>query len=632
MAKGCASGAQAASVDPRDGTERVVIEYRPQLATLVDSPPKGPKYLHEVKYDGYRMGCSVDKGRVSLISRKGQDWTSVFGEIADAAARLRVKSALLDGEVCILLPDGRTSFQALQNSLGGRRRGELVYFVFDLLALDGRDLSGAKLALRREALQKLLASRRGDDAIRISTAFEGEGAEVLHEACKLGFEGIVSKRLDSTYRPGRTTSWVKTKCVRRQEFVVGGFTEPEGAKDRIAALLVGVFEVGSLRFAGKVGTGFSAASARELRKKLEALRVRECPFAQRPEGWLGKNASWVRPTLVAEVTFSEWTQGGHLRHPSFQGLRADKPAKEVAQEHPGRPTVRGVSLSHPDRVVFAAEGLTKLDLARYHDEVAEWEVPHLEGRPLTLLRCGGEISQGCFFMKHSKVWSPPALRRVRIQEKLKLGEYLVADTPEALLSLVQMDVIEIHTWNTRDRAVELPDRIVVDLDPGPLVAWAQVVEAALRMRSALNALGLSSFVKTTGGKGLHVVAPIVPERDWSECLAFARDLSEAFVRQDPKRFSVRNPKAGRERHILLDYLRNNRTNTSVAAYSPRARAGAPVSVPIDWDELTPKLNPLDFTVRTVPARLRSIGRDPWKKLWTMRQRLTAEALAAVKNR
>jgi bifunctional non-homologous end joining protein LigD len=293
--------------------------------------------------------------------------------------------------------------------------------------------------------------------------------------------------------------------------------------------------------------------------------------------------------------------------------------------------VRGVSLSHADRVVFAAEGLTKLDLARYHDEVAEWEMPHLQGRPLTLLRCGGEISEGCMFMKHSKLWSPPALRRVRIQEKHKLGEYLVADTPEALLSLVQMDAIEIHTWNTRDRAVELPDRIVVDLDPGPLVGWRAVVEAALRMRSALKALGLQSFVKTTGGNGLHVVAPIQPERDWSECLAFARDLAEAFVRQDPKLFTVRNPKAGRERHILLDYLRNNRTNTSVAAYSPRARPGAPVSLPIDWDELTVKLNPLAFTVRTVPERLRSMRRDPWKKLWTLRQRLTEEAIAAVNN-
>jgi bifunctional non-homologous end joining protein LigD len=643
-----------------------LIDYRPQLATLVKEPPKGARYLHEVKYDGYRMGCRIEDGTASLSSRKGQDWTAEFPEIAQAALSLKVKSALLDGEVCILLGDGRTSFQALQNSLGGRRRGELVYFVFDLLELNGRDLSGAKLTHRRAALQKVLSAADAAlaaagarvsaaegapklGAIRISTAFEGEGAEVLREACKLGFEGIVSKRLDSANQTGRSTSWVKTKCVQRQEFVVGGFTEPEGVHDRIAALLVGVFEEGTLRFAGKVGTGFSAASARELRKKLDALRVRECPFVERPEGWLGKNAFWVRPQFVAEVAFSEWTEGGHLRHPSFQGLRADKASREVVKEQPdrevaqhrkaperriaqpGRPVVRGVALSHSDRVVFVKEGLTKLDLARYHDAVAEWELPHLEGRPLTLLRCGGEISEGCAFMKHSKVWSPAALRRVRIKEKHQLGEYLVADTPEALLSLVQMDIIEIHTWNTRDRAVELPDRIVIDLDPGPLVAFRQVVEAALRVRAALKALGLASFVKTTGGSGLHVVAPIVPERDWSECLAFARDLSEAFVRQDPKLFTTRNPKAGRERHILLDYLRNNRTNTSVAAYSPRARPGAPVSLPVDWDELTPKLDPLAFTVRTVPERLRAMGRDPWKKLWGLRQRLSRDALLAVTN-
>ncbi|HEY6912994.1 MAG TPA: non-homologous end-joining DNA ligase [Myxococcales bacterium] len=294
-----------------------------------------------------------------------------------------------------------------------------------------------------------------------------------------------------------------------------------------------------------------------------------------------------------------------------------------------RPLVRGVALSHPGRVVFRGQGYTKLDLARYHDAVAEREVPHLRGRPLTLVRCGGAIDQGCSFMKHSRVWAPSALRRVRIPEQKKLGEYLVADTPEAVVALAQMDVIEIHTWNSRDDDVERPDRIVVDLDPGPEVRWREVVAAARLLRSALEVLGLRSFVKTTGGMGLHVVAPISPERDWSECLLFARGLAEAVEREHPRGFTTRYAKAGREKKILVDYLRNNRTNTSIAAFSPRAREGAPVSVPLSWEELSPRLDPARFTIATVPGRLRD---DPWRESWKLRQRITEAALGAVSQR
>ena len=291
-----------------------------------------------------------------------------------------------------------------------------------------------------------------------------------------------------------------------------------------------------------------------------------------------------------------------------------------------RPLLRGVALSHPERVVFAAQGYTKLDLARYHDAVAEREVPHLRGRPLTLVRCGGAIAEGCSFMKHSKVWAPSALRRVRIPEQKKLGEYLVADTPQAVLALAQMDVIEIHTWNSRDDDLERPDRIVVDLDPGPEVRWSEVVAAARLLRGALEVLGLRSFVKTTGGRGLHVVAPLARERDWSECLLFARGLAETVAREHPKGFTTRYAKTGREKKILVDYLRNNRTNTSIAAFSPRAREGAPVSVPLAWEELSARLDPAKFTIATVPGRLRD---DPWRDSWKLRQRISAAALRAV---
>jgi bifunctional non-homologous end joining protein LigD len=314
--------------------------------------------------------------------------------------------------------------------------------------------------------------------------------------------------------------------------------------------------------------------------------------------------------------------------PQYQPLREDKPARAVVRQK-SRLEVAGVPLSHPERVVFPEVGLTKLDLARYYEAIAEHVVPHLAARPLTLLRCPGAIGDDCTFMKHSKVWAPPALRRTRIQEKTKLGEYLVADSLEAVISLVQMDVIEIHTWNSRTEHVEEPDRIVLDLDPGPQVSWKQVIEGGKLVRGALRALGLESYAKTTGGRGLHVVVPIVPEREWSECLAFARGLAIAIERQDPRRYTTRFTKAGREAKILLDYLRNNRTNTSIAAFSARARPGAPVSVPVSWSELTPRLDPLQFTVRTVPRRLARLRRDPWDGYFRSRQRLTTASLEAA---
>ena len=601
-------------------------DYEPQLATLVDAPPEGDAWLHEVKFDGYRIGCRIGRGEVTLISRKGNDWTRDFPEVRVAMAKLGVRSALIDGEVAIVLPDGRTSFQALQNSFAGGDRRGLTYFVFDLLYLDGRDLRGVPLEKRKGALRALVTD---GEVVRYAEHWTGGGARVFREACRLRFEGLVSKRRDAPYRARRNADWVKSKCIQRQEFVIGGFTDSERGKDRIGALLVGYRgDKGELVFAGKVGTGYTDAVARDLRRKLEPLEQRECPFARRPAGWLGRGAHWVRPALVAEVTYTEWTRDGKIRHASFQGLRADKRPRAVVREKP-RAEVAGVPLSHPERVVFPGVGLMKLDLARYYESIAPDVVPHVAGRPLTLVRCPGAIGDDCTFMKHSKVWAPPALRRIRIQEKTKLGEYLVADTLAAVVSLVQMDVIEIHTWNTRAEHVEEPDRIVLDLDPGPDVSWQQVIEAGRLVRDALRALGLESWPKTTGGRGLHVVCPIVPERDWTDCLAFARGLALAVERQNPRLYTTRFAKAGREKKILLDYLRNNRTNTSIAAFSARARPGAPVSVPVSWDELTPRLDPLRFTVVTVPRRLARLREDPWEGYFRARQRLSSSSLRAA---
>ncbi len=637
--------------------------FKPQLAQLVKSVPDGGEWFHEIKYDGYRIGCRIDRGKVTLFSRNNRDWTATFPEVVRATHQLPVKNAFLDGEVAIVLPDGRTSFQALQNGIASANRPGLVYFVFDLLFLDGDDLCVRPLQVRKERLRALLADLPSS-LIRYSDHVAGNGSALFERACGMKLEGIVSKRSDLPYQAGRHDSWVKTKCVNRQEFVIGGYTDPEGSRIGIGALLVGYFDdEGRLIFSGKVGTGFTNKSSTEMRKRLEGLAIDKTPFAAGLDTWLARHAHWARPELVAEVAFTEWTGDGRIRHPSFQGVRTDKPARTVRREQvdppggtshnpseggsrdvksrgrrngPGNsgPEVGGVRISHPDRVMYPEIGLTKLDVARYYEAVADRMLPHLRGRPLTLVRCGEGLPTGvmrtdCIYMKHSKVWAPEALRRVRIRERTKIGEYVIAETVEGLLSLVQMDILEIHTWNSTDDRVEEPDRMVFDIDPGPEVPWPWVIEGARLVRSVLRTLELESFVKTTGGAGLHVVVPLAPSRSWDECLQFSRDVAEAIVRTNPQRYTTSFPKAGRQRKLLIDYLRNNRTNTSVAAFSTRARPKATISLPVAWDDLNARLRSDQFTVKTVPARLARQKKDPWAGYWKTRQKISAQAMKAA---
>jgi bifunctional non-homologous end joining protein LigD len=620
-------------------------EYVPQLATLVDKPPSGGEWLHEIKYDGYRIGARVRKGRVSLFTRNGNDWTAAFPEVADVVDKLSLDDGLIDGEVAVVLPDGRTSFQALQNTGAAANRGTLVYFVFDLLRLNGQSLGSLPLEERKAMLKKLVGGR-STGRIRFSEHIEGNGEAFFAEACRAGLEGIVSKRRDHPYRAGRHGGWVKTKCVQRQEFVIGGFTDPEGMRAGIGALLIGYYEGDRLVFCGKVGTGFTHKLALELRARLERIEQKTCPFTPPPAGWLGRHAHWVKPELVCEVVFTEWTTDGKIRHPSFQGLRADKDPKHITREKPtaiqapvaralkarakpARATILDVEISHPDRILYPDLKLTKIDIARYYESIKEWIVPHVAGRPLTLVRCPEGIGGECFFMKHSKVWAPKALRRVRIKEKTKLGEYLLADDISGIVSLAQMDVLEIHTWNSVFEDVERPNRLVFDLDPGHEVDWPAVVRGARMVRDALTALKLESFVKTTGGRGLHVVVPLTPHADWTQCLDFSRALSERFEQAQPELYTTAFAKAGRSRKILIDYLRNNRTNTSIAAYSTRAREGAPVSVPLTWEELRVSLDPRSLTVLTLPKRLARLKTDPWAGYWKCRQRLTIQLVRAI---
>jgi bifunctional non-homologous end joining protein LigD len=600
------------------------VRYQPQLATLVKSAPDGAEWLHEIKYDGYRIGCLIERGRVALVSRNQKDWTGSFPEIAEAARALGVRRAVLDGEAAIVLADGRTSFQALQNA-GASRQG-LVYFAFDLLELEGeRDLARRPLEQRKSVLRRLLGE---GGTLRYSDHVVGGGAAFFAAACTRGLEGIISKRRNDPHRPGRTSGWLKTKCVLRQELVIGGFTDPAGSRAGIGALLVGAFEGAALRFAGKVGTGFTRQSALALRAALDPLEISRCPFDPAPAGALAREAHWVKPQLVAEVEFAEWTGDGKIRHSSFQGLRADKTARQVRRERPvdaPADTVAGVRISNPQREMWPS--ISKLDLARYFESVAGWMLPHVEGRPLTLVRCGDGVAGGCEFLRHRRSWGPAPLGRVKIQEKKKVGEYLVADSAAALVALAQMDVVEVHTWNSRVGSLEQPDRIVFDLDPGPEVTWKTVVASARLVRKALAALELDSWVKTSGGAGLHVVVPIRPEPDWSECLAFSRGLASALARQRPTLFTDAVAPARRRGHIYIDYLRNNRTNTTIAALSPRARPGAPVSMPVRWEELSSWSHPdLAGAVRRL-VRLRV---DPWEGYARSRQRLGRAQIEAAK--
>ena len=614
-----------------------------QLATLVDEPPKGAEWLHEMKFDGYRILARLQDGRARLLSRNGKDWTAHFPTVAGAVEELPAETALLDGEVAVVLPSGMTSFQALQNALAGPDQGpgQLTYFVFDLIHLEALSLARAPLEERKTILRDVLGTPRPGSPLRYSDHVAGSGREFFEQACALGVEGIVSKRRDAPYEPGRSRSWLKVKCLHRQEFVIGGYTDPDGSRVGLGALLLGVYDAeGKLEFAGKVGTGFTSKVLEDLRKKLTAREEPTSPFKQARTAGITR-AHWVRPELVAEVAFTEWTSDGRLRHPSFQGLREDKNPKDVRHERPrpvkeelsakrgpktgGEEVVAGVRLTHPDRVLYPPQGITKRDLARLYETIADWILPHVKGRPLTLVRCPEGAEKGCFYMKHSGVWAPEALRRVKIQEKTKVGEYLVVDDLQGLVSLVQMGILEIHTWNAVADDIERPDRVVFDLDPDPSVGGDRVTLAAQALRERLQALSLECFVKTTGGKGLHVVVPLRPASSWDESFSFSRALSEEMEREQPQAYTTSMPKAQRRGRILIDYLRNNRGNTSVAAYSTRARPGAPLSAPITWEELQRGIKPDQFHVGNIRARLESLKADPWKGYGTVRQRITAAA-------
>ncbi|MBV8879529.1 MAG: DNA ligase D [Planctomycetaceae bacterium] len=605
----------------------------PQLATLVEAPPEGPDWLHEIKFDGYRLLCRIEGGEVRLVTRHAKDWTDRFPTLVRAARELDVRDALLDGELVALDERGISSFQAMQNALGGGREKDVVYYAFDLLQLDGRDLRALPLKERKELLAGLLKKSTG--TLRYTEHVEGSGAEFYKHACKLSLEGMVSKKADAPYQSGRSLDWQKSKCLARQEFVIAGYTDPEGQRHGFGALILGVHAAdGKLRYVGRVGTGFDGDTLSELRARLEKLGRKQSPFEVGTKLRTGK-IHWVEPSLVAEVAFAGWTEDQIVRQARFEGLREDKPAAEVVVERPRKAApaapaaanqFAGVTLTHPEKVLYPGQGITKRDLAAYYESVADWILPHLVGRPLSIVRCPEGQGKECFYQKHAYEGTSKLLRRVRIPEGTGTGKasaaYLAVDGLPGLISLVQMGVLELHPWGSRVETLERPDRLTIDLDPAEDVPWKRMIETALALRSRFHDLGLESFVKTTGGKGLHVVVPLLPKQSWEDLKEFSRSIAEEFVRAAPHWFVATMTKSKRAGKIFLDFFRNTRGATSVAAYSTRSREGAPVSTPLTWDELPGIRSGNSHTIETVPARLGKLGADPWKGYSELRQWIT----------
>jgi bifunctional non-homologous end joining protein LigD len=623
-------------------------DLKPQLATLAAAAPAGPEWLHEIKYDGYRLFARIERGKVRLITRNGLDWTSKFPELARAFGQLPVDTALIDGELVHLASTGTTSFSGLQDAIASGKTGVLNFFAFDLVYRDGWDLTGALLEDRKAALGEIIPPH-AEGMLRYSDHQTGQGPAVLRQASSLGLEGIVSKRREVSYRPGRGPGWLKIKCRNREEIVVIGFTDPEGRREGFGALLAGYYDPsGTLRYAGRVGTGFSAARLADLRQRLDSLVIKEPPVVL-PKDAPRKGVHWVRPEFVAEVEFAGWTTDAILRHASFQGLREDKSPKELVYDpsspnggavtkpaplaladaavskpaRDGSVMFEGVRLTHPDRILYPAEGLTKLDVARYYSAVGDWAVPHLAGRPLTLVRCPGGQGKPCFYQKHLGKGAPDAIGHVDIAEEGKTEAYPVIEDLAGLIGLVQMDVLELHPSGGTAEKFETPDRITFDLDPDEGLPWPRVTEAAIAIREALLAIGLESFAKTTGGKGLHVVVPLQPKLGWEEVKAFTKWVADQFVAQSPERFTANMAKRARRGRIYIDYLRNSRGATAIGAYSPRARRGAPVSTPLFWDEVEKGVRPEGFTVATVPQRLAALDTDPWAEIGKLRQSIGA---------
>lgn len=665
MAAEPASGAKGRR--PRkSGKATLPLSLAPQLATLMDAPPVGD-WHYELKFDGYRLLTRFDGGDVRCITRNGHDWSSRVPGIVTAVKAMKPGSGWLDGELVALDERGAPDFQKLQNAFESHRTTQLRYFVFDLLFHEGEDLRELGNAQRRERLHALM----GDEThgpVQFSPTLQGDPRELLAASGRAGFEGLIGKRADAPYRAGRSRDWIKLKVGQRQEFVIGGFTDPQGSRSGLGSLLLGVHdEAGRLRYAGNVGTGFDTRTLDALRSRLDGIEASASPFFEGPQkvGTTRRAVPhWVKPKLVAEISFAGWTQGGHVRQGVFHGLREDKEPRRITREqavHPvaeeppqqsspsmstktrGQPKAKakaatrprskartqpaaalpeGLRVTHPERVIDASAGITKGDLVAYYAQVAPLMLPHLEDRPVALLRAPAGIEGEKFFQKHAEARALPHVTSLDPSLDPGNGAILAINSTEALLSVAQMNTVELHTWNATAKEIEKPDRMIFDLDPGEGVGWKEVRDAATLVRSMLEELKLAPFLKSSGGKGLHVVVPLKPEHDWVTVKAFSKAVVEHLSRVLPQRFVAKSGGSNRVGRIFVDYLRNGRGSTTVAAWSARARPGMGISVPMEWDELKQMKALPDWTVQNFQSRL-EVGNAPWKAYARSRRSLTA---------
>ena len=608
---------------------RLPLAFAPQLAVLVDEPPAGSGWTYEVKFDGYRLLTRIDGDDVRLFTRNGNDWTSRLQALRDELASLKIASAWLDGEIVVLDAKGNPNFQSLQNAFDARKTSEIAYFVFDAPHLGGYDLTRVPLAERRRVLKAALEGN-ASSLIRFSESFDAPVRQLLDSACDKGLEGLIGKKADAPYASRRSPTWIKLKCTRRQEFVVVGYTDPKGSRTGFGSLLLAVHEDGKLTYAGNVGTGFDQRGLQALHAKLQALDTDKSALETVPRGVKGH---WVRPKLIAEVAFTEWTGDGRIRHPVFHGLRTDKdPAaitREVVREPPKAKAgakAKGtlpIKVTHGDRVVDPESKATKLDLVEYYAKIAPHMLPHLEGRPIALVRAPTGITGELFFQKHGEKISIPGIRQLPRSYWPGHPAMLEIATAEALAGAAQMNVIEFHTWNSTTRDIAHPDRVIFDLDPGEGIDWATLKEATALTRKMLDLLGLESFLKTSGGKGLHVVVPLTPKWDYDAVKDFSELLVQHMSRTIPKLFVSKSGARNRVGRIFIDYLRNGKGATTIAAFSARTRPGLGVSVPVTWRELSGLEAANQWNITNVFDRLKKQRADPWKDYAKTKQTLDA---------
>ncbi len=597
----------------------------PQLAKLVSHPPEGPEWLHELKFDGYRLQLHIHNDKIKIFTRNGHDWTEKFPSLVKDVKKLGVNAAILDGEAVVVDESGISNFQLLQNALESGKSSAILFYAFDLLFLGTEDLREYPLGERKKVLAALLDKKK-PKGILYSEHFSAVAEDFLESSCKLHLEGMISKRADSSYTSGRDHTWLKSKCTKRQEFVIGGFTDPQGSRMAFGALLLGVYEGKRLRYCGRVGTGFNRESLQTILKKLRKHESATSPFAIRSpkEGGI----HWTKPVLVAEIAFANWTKEGVLRAPVFQGLREDKPAQEIHREKTVeadklKPSDKELDPFHgfssKDKILFSNPQVTKLDLAKFYLKVAPHLLPHATQRPLSLLRCPEGWQKGCFFQKHFHEESPEHVHTHSGETSEK--DFLTIDSPEGLVALVQRGSIEFHAQNVRAADPTRPDQLVMDFDPGPGVDWKKVKQAALDLKNILDQLDLIGFLKVSGGKGLHVHVPFEPLYDTADVKEFSHALAREMVNRNPELYTVTIAKKARKGKIFVDYLRNGESSTAVLPYSVRAREGAPVALPIAWAQLKNLKSASAFSLPRVSEILRTRKKDPWQAFFTTQQKL-----------